>query len=331
LAGVRPAGRYLCEARDRARKGHGGILGLSFWGPAESVVRERSEILAAMDQRDELRDFLRSRRSRVRPEDVGLPRAGARRRVAGLRREEAAQLAGISADYYVRLEQGRAGHVSDSVLDAVADALRLDDDERAHLRNLVDRRVGRRTSMPTSALRASLAQAVWAIEGGPAYLVDRAMEVVAWNRLAGIVLAAVITRPAGHRNIARFVFLDEAAGSVFVDWPEIARTVTAYLRLTSGQHPNDAELARLVGELTIKSDAFRKLWSEHLVADRTHGTKRLRHPAVGTLTLDYEALRGSDANGHVLMVFTAAPGSDSDAALRLLDRWGAAQEVAAET
>ncbi|HEX3781642.1 MAG TPA: helix-turn-helix transcriptional regulator [Pseudonocardiaceae bacterium] len=278
-----------------------------------------------MDQRSELREFLRSRRARLRPEELGLPGPGGRRRVAGLRREEVAQLAGISSDYYVRLEQGRTQHVSDSVLDAVADVLRMDDDERAHLRNLVSTKPTRRTSAAPAAgrsVRPALTRMVTDIDNGPAYLLDRAMNLLAWNRLAGLIFEAVTEKPAEARNMARFVFLDEAAKSVFIDWPEIARTTTAYLRLNTGRKPNDSQLTTLVGELSIKSEEFRRLWSEQLVADRSYGVKRMRHPLVGTLTLSYETLRQSDDSGQLVMVFNAEPGSETDDALRLLSSWG---------
>lgn len=291
-------------------------------------------ILTHMDQRGELREFLRSRRARLRPEDVGLPGSGARRRVAGLRREEVAQLAGISSDYYVRLEQGRTQQVSDSVLGAVADVLRLDADERAHLRDLVAVRPSRRPPVAAAGLsgrpvRPALARMVTGIDGGPAYLLDRAMNLLAWNRLAGILFEDVVTEPVEQRNMARFVFLDEGAKKVFVDWPEIARTTTAYLRLHTARQRDDAQLTTLVGELSIKSEEFRRLWSEHLVADRTYGTKRLRHPLVGTLTLNYETLRQSDESGHLVMVFNAEPGSETDDALRLLSSWGSDRQRAA--
>ncbi|TDQ05104.1 helix-turn-helix transcriptional regulator [Labedaea rhizosphaerae] len=266
-----------------------------------------------MDRRTELGEFLRSRRTRLRPEDFGLP-VGTRRRVAGLRREELAQLAGISADYYIRIEQGRATQLSDSVFDAVCTALRLTVDERTHLRNLL---VPKRRKSPAGVLRSSLGQTVSAIEGRPAYLIDRTMEVLAWNRLAGVLFEPVVAQPLGRRNVARFVFLDQASKSVFVDWPMVARSTTAFLRLGGGQHPDDARLASLVGELADGSEDFRRLWSEQLVADRGHGVKELRHPAAGTLTLDFETLR--DATGHVLVVFTAKPGSASEIALRALE------------
>ena len=266
-----------------------------------------------MHPRTELGEFLRSRRTRLRPEDFGMP-VGSRRRVAGLRREELAQLAGISADYYTRIEQGRATQLSDSVFDAICTTLRLTADERTHLRNLLAPKHGK---APVAGLRSSLSQTVSAIEGGPAYVIDRTMEVLAWNRLAAVLFAPVVSQPLGQRNVARFVFLDEASKSVFVDWPAVARSTTAFLRLTTGQHPGDPRLTGLISELTEKSDDFRGLWSEQLVADRGHGVKELRHPAIGTLTLEFETLR--DATGHVLVVFTAASGSASEFALGMLE------------
>lgn len=281
-----------------------------------------------MDQRSELREFLRSRRARLRPEELGLPGPGGRRRVAGLRREEVAQLAGISSDYYVRLEQGRTQHVSDSVLDAVADVLRMDDDERAHLRNLVSTKPQRATAAapaPSPAgksVRPALMRMVADLGSGPCYLLDRAMNILAWNELAEIIFEKVIEKPAEYRNMARFVFLDEVAKNVFVDWPEVARVTTAYLRMHTGRRPNDSLLTNLVGELSIKSEEFRRLWSEQLVADRSYGTKRIRHPLVGVLNLSFETLRQSDDSGQLVMVFNAEPGSETDDALRVLASWG---------
>ncbi|MEU4445685.1 helix-turn-helix transcriptional regulator [Actinosynnema sp. NPDC050801] len=268
-----------------------------------------------MDQRAELREFLRSRRARLRPEDAGLPERSAGRRVAGLRREEVARLAGISSDYYVRLEQGRTRQVSDSVLDAVAAALRLDDAERAYLGTLV-------ASLPVYAVRAALARTVAGIETGPAYLADRRMDVLAWNDLAGLFFSALVDKPVNQCNMARFVFLDPAADDVFADREDIARNTCAYLRLTSRTRSNDTRLARLIGELSIKSAEFSRLWSEPSIAHRTHGVKRLRHPLVGALALDYETFRQPDESGSLLVVFTAEPESEADVALRLLAGWG---------
>ncbi|MFC7614976.1 helix-turn-helix domain-containing protein [Actinokineospora soli] len=266
-----------------------------------------------MDQRAELREFLRSRRARLRPEDAGLPERSTRRRVAGLRREEVAQLAGISTGYYVRLEQGRTSQVSDAVLDAVATVLRLDAADRALLGALAAR--------PAHAVRAGLARAVGAVESGPAYLLDRRMAVLAWNGLAGMFFSALVDKNPNERNLARFVFLDPAAAEVFPELPEMARATCAHLRGTCRAWPDDTRLARLVGELSIKSPLFTKLWSDGASTGRAHGAQRLRHPLVGVLELDYEVFHQPDS-GALLTVHTAEPGSDPDAALRLLASWG---------
>ncbi|MCU1682045.1 MAG: Helix-turn-helix domain protein [Amycolatopsis sp.] len=275
-----------------------------------------------MDQRSELREFLRSRRAKVKPEETGLPTYNSRRHVPGLRREEVAQLAGISSDYYIRLEQGRTQQVSDSVLEGVANALRLTEDERVHLRNLTRHRPRKQAPQPKQRVRPGLLRMIESVDCGPAYLVGRAMELLAWNPLAEIIFADVVAMPAERRNMAQFVFLEPPARQLFVDWPEIARSTVDYLHLSAGSHPDDGKLAALVGELSIKSDEFRRLWSEHTVSDRTHGVKRLAHPLVGAMSLTYEALRLSDDNDQLVMVFSPEPDSESETSMRLLASWG---------
>jgi len=272
-----------------------------------------------MDRRAELRDFLRSRRDRLTPAEVGLPDYGARRRVAGLRREEVAQLAGISSDYYVRLEQGRNQHVSTAVIDAVCRVLRLDEHERAHLYNLA-RPKDRRQAPRPQRLRPTLRAMVQAIEGGPAYLLGRRMDVLAMNPMAELVFSGLAELPDGRRNLPRFVFLDPSAPELFVDWSVAARSAAAYLRLDSGRYPEDTELAALIGELSIKNEQFRQLWTEHPVADRTYGLKRLRHPLVGDLSLHYETLRCADEDQ--LLVMFHATEEATRTSLQLLGNWG---------
>jgi transcriptional regulator with XRE-family HTH domain len=263
---------------------------------------------AIMERVAELSDFLRSRRARLRPEDVGLPDYG-RRRVPGLRREELAQLAGVSVDYYVRLEQGRDIHPSDSVLNAIAGALRLDEDERAHLFALVRPRRRPRRRAPQRVrpgVRRLLESA-----GVPAFVLGRRMDVLALNPLAEALI------PATRGNMLRHVFLDEGSRLLYPDWDAIAAETVAYLRLIAGDDPDDPELIELVGELSLRSEPFRRLWGRHDVRSKSFGVKRFDHPQVGPLELQYECLQLPDA-GQLLVMYTAAPGSASETALTLL-------------
>jgi transcriptional regulator with XRE-family HTH domain len=259
-------------------------------------------------------EFLRARRERVRPDDVGLPDLG-RRRVPGLRREELATLAGVSADYYVRLEQGRERHPSEQVLDALARALRLDDDATAHLHELArpaPRR--RRAAGRPERIRPELMRLMEAWSHTPAFVIGRRMDVLAANSLAA-ALHGGFTK--GH-NLVRLVFLDPAAREVYPDWEEVARDTVAVLRASVGPDLDDPQLTELVGELSLKSEEFRRLWARHDVREKTHGVKRYTHPLVGELTLQYESFALPASPGQLLVVYHAEPGSPSEQALALL-------------
>jgi transcriptional regulator with XRE-family HTH domain len=269
-----------------------------------------------MDPRTELGAFLRSRRARLRPEDVGLPDFG-RRRVPGLRREELAQLAGVSADYYVRLEQGRDIHPSEGVLDAIARALRLDDAERVHLHRLVKPRRRIRHAAPAQRVRPGVQRLLDAMERVPAFVLGRRMDVLAWNRMAAALLCDFAELPRERRNMLRHVFLDPVSQELYPDWDVVANETVAYLRLATGVDPDDPEMAALIGELTLNSEVFAQLWTRHDVLEKTHGSKRIAHPLVGEMTLEYETLTLPDP-GQVLATYTAEPGSSSAAALDLL-------------
>jgi len=256
----------------------------------------------------------------VRPEDVGLP-AG-RRRVNGLRREELASLAGVSASYYTRLEQGHGGHASASVLDAVARVLGLDDDERAHLRRLAGPAPRAVAAPGAEEVRPGLRSLVHAM-GVPAAVLGRSTDMLAWNRLAHAVFAAHVpfeapeaaaTRP----NWARMLFLDARSRELFVDWPGTARDLVGRLRVTASRHPRDARLAAHVDGLRAESAEFDRLWCAHPVQEAARGTARLRHPLVGELVLFDEVLRAPGADDQLLVTFHAEPGSPSEAALRRL-------------
>ncbi|SFD06955.1 helix-turn-helix transcriptional regulator [Streptomyces aidingensis] len=275
-----------------------------------------------MDRRAELGAFLRSRRARLKPEDVGLSGFGSRRRVPGLRREELAQTAGVSVDYYVRFEQGRGENVSDSVIDAVATALRLTAAERAHLHDLA-RAVGGRPGAARTArpeVRAGVRRLLEALTDVPAYVVGRRTDILAWNGLYAELLTDLAALPADRRNTALLTFLDAGVRARYIDWETKARNVVAYLRMDHGRHPDDPAFDRLIAELSDGSAEFRRMWAAREVDERTHGTYRMRHPAVGELTVRYEGLRPAGDPETTLIAYTAEPGSPSEAALRRLAR-----------
>ncbi|MFK4144156.1 helix-turn-helix domain-containing protein [Streptomyces sp. NPDC004065] len=284
---------------------------------------ELPEAGAGLDRRAELSEFLRTRRARLRPEDVGLTHYGRQRRVPGLRREELAQLAGVSVAYYTRLEQGNGRNVSAEILDSIARALRLSDAEHAHLLHLVRPKHKKKQAVRTQQVRSSLRQLLDTMDGVPAYVVGRRAEVLAWNRMAAAVFGDWSRMPAQERNWARMVFLDTASQDLFVDWEQKAIDVVSALRLEAGCYPDDPRLSALVGELSVKSEDFRRLWATHDVKERTHGLKRLRHPLVGELELLYESFRLAGDADQSLVVYHAEPGSPSAEALRLLASWGA--------
>ncbi|MER7847067.1 helix-turn-helix transcriptional regulator [Kitasatospora sp. NPDC096077] len=268
-----------------------------------------------------LGDYLRARRALVSPADVGLPTTG-RRRVPGLRREEVAELVGLSTDYYVRLEQGRADRPSDEVLDALGRALGLGSAERAHLYDLARprRRVVAAPAGPGrgEALRPALRQVVETFPNSPAMIMNDRNDVLAWNHLAAALIADFPQLPARERNMARRIFLDPEAQLIHPDWDEAARTTVGILRMAAGRRPHDPELVRLVGELSLGSETFRKLWAGHHVHEKTHGPKRFRHPVVGEVALSYETFQVPGAAHHLLVVYTAAPGSPAEEALNFL-------------
>ncbi|MEU4834868.1 helix-turn-helix transcriptional regulator [Streptosporangium sp. NPDC023615] len=279
-----------------------------------------------MNEHGRLADFLQARRGLLRPEDVGLPTYGERRRVPGLRREELAMLAGISAPYYTRLEQGQSRNASREVLDAIANALRLDGSERAHLHALArtPRRGGSSAKRPPAervgpATRALLA----AFENAPAIVLGRRTDVLAWNRqghglFAGHLDPEAPDVPARRPNMARLVFLDAHTRELYADWPAKARAVVGNLRLTAGHHPDDPLLAGLIGELTMNSPEFAAMWADHRVLACDVADYEMRHPTVGTLTVTQQTLRSPEGDGPVLVVATADPGSPSATALTLL-------------
>ncbi|RLV01240.1 transcriptional regulator [Streptomyces griseocarneus] len=265
------------------------------------------------DTRRALGAFLRARRGRVAPERVGIE-SGPRRRVSGLRREELAQLAGISVDYYVRLEQGRATQPSPEVLDALARALDLDAGERRHLATLVGTRRG---SAPAARVSPLLRRVLDSLTHLPAYVTDHRLDVVAWNGLAA-ELFGIADGAAGRWNTARFVFLDPASRVVHPEWEVRAGEVVGVLRVSAGRYPDDAGLSALIAELSAHSAEFREIWASGEVVVCGHGRQLLRHPVAGPLHLDYETLNVPVAGGEpglAVHVFSAAEGSAEAAAL----------------
>lgn len=272
----------------------------------------------------ELGAFLRAGRARLSPADVGVVSHGARR-VPGLRREELAQLAGVSPTYYARLEQGLSANASDQVQEALATALRLSPDERTHLRNLA--RPAPRTRRPaarTERVRAGTRQLAHAVRGPAVLVLDARNDVLAWNPLGHALLAGHVApdapdHPGERPNLLRMLFCDPHTRELHRDWPAEARRAVASLRLVAGQFPDDRGLAELVGQLSIASPEFARAWSQHRVHNCTTGTKQLQHPTVGRLDLDFAVLTVADGSGHRMLTLSAAPGSADHAALTLLD------------
>jgi transcriptional regulator with XRE-family HTH domain len=281
--------------------------------------------------RSEVRDFLASRRARISPQRAGLPTYG-HRRVPGLRREEVATLAGVSADYYARLERGNLSGTSDSVLEAVARALQLDDAERAHLFDLAraaNASPGNRVrGAAPQRVRAGVQQLLDAMTGAAAVVSNGRGDHLAANRLGRALFAPLFDGPA-RGNIARFTFLGPASADFYPDWEQGAHAIVAALRGQAGRNPYDKALTDLIGELSTRSDVFRTLWAAHDVRLHRTGTKRIHHPLVGDLDLAYEALALTADDGLVLNAFTAEPGSASADALNMLASWTATPDQAA--
>ncbi len=280
-----------------------------------------------MDNRDEIKDFLASRRARITPQEAGLPAYGANRRVPGLRREEVAMLAGVSVDYYTRLERGNLAGVSDSVLEAIAGALHLDEAERLHLRNLARAAAAtpakaRRRTAP-ARVRPSIQAMLDAMTGAPAAVRNDRLDLLATNRLGRALYAPVFAEPDRPANNARFTFLDPAARDFWDDWERAADDTVGILRGLAGRNPYDKSLTELVGELSTRSEEFRTRWAAHNVRLHRTGRKVVHHPAVGRLELTYDTLQLPADPGLTMLVYTAEPGTPSADNLALLASWAA--------
>ncbi|MGW4380463.1 helix-turn-helix transcriptional regulator [Kitasatospora sp. NPDC004531] len=287
-----------------------------------------------MDNREEAAAFLRSRRDRITPEQAGLPVHGLRR-VAGLRRGEVAMLAGVSVEYYTRLERGNLKGVSESVLDAVALALRLDDTERMHLYDLAraagsTTRLRRKGVEEGRVVRASVRRIIEGMPDLPAFVTNDRLDTLAANPLGRALFAPMFADPTGSPNTARFVFLDPAARRFYADREQVARDAVGGLRVAAGKNPFDPELTRLIGELSTRSAEFSRLWGAGDVHVFRRGVKRLRHPVVGELELDHESMRLPDENGLSVVVYSAPPGGPAADALSVLASWAATADRRSE-
>ena len=286
-----------------------------------------------MTHSEDVRQFLTSRRARITPEEAGLPVYGGNRRVTGLRREEVAMLAGMSIDYYIRLERGNLSGASDSVLEALGRALKLDDAEMSHLFDLAraataPARVRRKRS--PRAVRPSVQRVIDAITAAPAWVRNDRGDVLAANQLGRALYMDMMAEQTTPPNSARFTFLNPKAREFFADWERAADDVVAVLRSTAGKNPYDKDLTDLIGELSTRSEEFRTRWARHDVKYHRTGRKRLYHPIVGGLDLSFEALELPADPGLRINVYTADPGTPSEDALKVLASWAATQRSALE-
>jgi transcriptional regulator with XRE-family HTH domain len=282
------------------------------------------------DFRAEIREFLGTRRARVTPEQAGLPLYGGdRRRVTGLRREEVALLAGISSEYYTRLERGNATGVSESVIDGIAQALQLDEAERIHLLDLLR---GAGTARPPrrrpaqQRVRPAVRRVLDSMTGTPAFVLSGRLDILAANHLGRALFSPVYADPVRPPNNARFVFLDPHATEFFRDWDEVAGDTVAMLRAEAGRDPYDRRLTDLIGELSTRSEDFRRRWAAHNVRIHTTGLKRLHHPVVGDLDLPFETFPLGADPSQFLLAYTAEPASRAQDALNLLASWAATND-----
>ena len=273
-----------------------------------------------MDKRAEVREFLVTRRAKLRPEDTGLPNFGGIRRVPGLRREEVALLAGVSVEYYTRVERGDLAGVSDGVLDALVRALRLNEAEREHLFDLA-RAAGpapRTARRKRGQVSPSLQRLLDGMTGTPAFIRNGRLDVLAINALGQMLYSEAFVRPERPVNLARFCFLDDGAHRLYPDWQKAAETSVTLLHTEAGRDPADEQLTDLVDELATRSEAFRTLWARHDVRLHRSGHKEFRHPAVGELRLSFDALTLPAQEGLTLTAYSAEPNTPSEPRMRAL-------------
>ncbi|WP_026342561.1 helix-turn-helix domain-containing protein [Nocardia sp. BMG111209] len=269
----------------------------------------------------ELGDFLKARRAQLTPRDVGLNETDSRRKVAGLRRAEVARLAAISVEYYTRLEQGRV-RASASVLETLARALRLDEDQQTYLYRIAGRSDARpRRRRGAQQARPAVRRLLDQLTETPALVLGKRLDILAWNAGAVALYTDFARIPPGRRNYLRMVFTDAAVRRMHVNWAHDAREAVAALRMDVANDPDDPELARLVGDLSVHDADFRTWWAEHWVNDAGYGTKQYHHPLVGPLVLDCDTWASPDGSGQRLIVLTAEPGTPAHDSLRILTTW----------
>jgi transcriptional regulator with XRE-family HTH domain len=272
----------------------------------------------------ELGAFLRARRSQLSPREVGLPETGTRRKVAGLRREEVAQIAAISVDYYTRLEQGRV-QASASALATLARALRLDEDQQAYLYEIAGKTdAAPRRRQVAQRVRPAMQRLLDQLTQTPAIVLGKRMAILAWNPMAAALYTDFAQVPPARRNYVRLLFTNPVVRGMHLEWEHDARDAVAALRMEAAKDPGDPGLAQLVGELSVQDPHFRAWWAEHHVNSASYGTKHYQHQTIGPLTLDCDTWDSPDGSGQRLMVLTAEPGTPSHDALRILVSWTAA-------
>jgi transcriptional regulator with XRE-family HTH domain len=307
----------------------GAVIGGTATTPLQAARRRSVE---NVDNRAEIREFLSTRRAKVTPDQAGLASGGTRRRVPGLRREEVAVLAGVSTEWYTRLEKGNIRGVSDDVLHAVARALQLDEAERLHLFNLAraakPTTPARRRSQPP--VRPSIIRLLAAMASAPAFVRNGRLDVLAINPLGQALYSPAYEQPERPVNLARFAFLDPRSTDLYPDWNEAANTTVALLRSEAGRDPYNRELTDLIGELATRSDEFRVRWAAHNVLLHRTGTKHFLHPVVGAIDVAFDSMDLLADTGLTLTAYSAEPGTPSQDALKLLASWAATTEPTAQ-
>lgn len=300
------------------------VQGMNLYPPPELPRRGSGSTVTRTSRdasRNELGQFLKARRAELSPRAVGLPEHGTLRRVPGLRREEVAQLASISAQYYTRLEQGRL-QASAPVLAILAEVLRLNDDQRDYLFELAGKENARPRMQKGQAVRPPLQRLLDTLSDVSALVLGRRMEILAWNSLAAALITDFSQIPQENRNYVRLVFTDPTARERYdVNWESLARDCVAFLQMEAARNPADQRLTALVGELSVQDPDFRQWWAAHHVAHRAFGTKTIRHPIAGELTLDWESLTSAADSDQQLVLWTAEPGTPSHEGLRFLAAW----------